>query len=77
VDTTTQRLVRFIQESSKSTDRALIDADTPIFGEGHLDSLGFMKLLLFVEELRGRPIPEEDLALCSFATVNTMVSAYL
>lgn len=72
-----KKLHEFVATHSKSKEPGTIDDDTQIFEDGHLDSLGFMSLILFIEELRGRPIPQEALDLENFATIGRIVAAYL
>jgi len=54
---------------------ALTDA-TPLIEEGILSSIQVPDLLLFIEQLRGRPVDVEELKPGSFRSVEAIVTAF-
>ena len=68
-----QQIWDYVIEVTKETDKTTIRVDTRLFEEGHLDSMGYVKLLAFIEDLRGQPIPDELLNMCNFASIETMM----
>lgn len=53
-----------------------IDASTPLFETGVIDSLGIIDLLAFVETATGRPIPMRKVDIRFFGTVDRMTRAF-
>jgi acyl carrier protein len=49
-----------------------IGVDANIIESRVIDSLQFVSFLLYVEELRGRPIPADDVQLENFATLSAI-----
>ncbi len=47
-----------------------IDAQDDLLGEGILDSLGMMKLILFIETEFKTKVPPQDMTIENFMTVN-------
>ena len=57
-------------------DGRAIACDADLLLSGLLDSLGVMSLVGHLEELRGAPIPHQDVVIENFETVNA-IAAYL
>jgi acyl carrier protein len=55
---------------------APIDADTPLFAAGAIDSLGIIDLIAFVESTTGRRIPLRKIDMRFFGTVNRIATAF-
>ena len=53
-----------------------IDASTPLFEAGVIDSLGIIDLLAFVETATGRPIPMRKVDMRFFGTVDRITRAF-
>jgi acyl carrier protein len=53
-----------------------IDASTPLFETGVIDSLGIIDLLAFVETATGRPIPMRKVDMRFFGTVDRITHAF-
>jgi acyl carrier protein len=49
-----------------------IDDDTPLWGQGIIDSIGLMELVAFLEERFGIQIDDEELTAENFRTVRTI-----
>jgi acyl carrier protein len=53
-----------------------IDADTPLFATGAIDSLGIIDLIAFVESTTGRRIPLRKIDMRFFGTVNRIATNF-
>lgn len=67
-------LLKYINEQFQIDEP--IDAHDDLLGEGILDSLGMMKLILFIETEFKLKVPPQDMTIENFMTVNDM-EAYL
>lgn len=54
-----------------------IQDDSLIFKEGYFDSMGFIKLITFIEEEFGIKISDEDLTEENFESINAITSYIL
>ena len=72
-----ETLLKYIQEQllNNELDEAL-DATDDLLGDGILDSLGMMKLILFIENEFDTKIPPQDMVIENFMTVSH-ISEYL
>lgn len=52
------------------------EPDTPLFEDGWIDSFKILKLIAYVELLTGREIPDEEIVMKNFRTVNTIVEYF-
>ena len=70
-------LIKYIQEEllNNELDEEL-DVTDDLLGDGILDSLGMMKLILFVETEFKTKIPPQDMVIENFMTVDH-ISSYL
>jgi acyl carrier protein len=69
-----ERIEAFIVEQVGSNEVSSIEGNAPI--NEYLNSLGFVALLNFIEELRGAPISDEELDLEKLTSVNTIVQSF-
>jgi acyl carrier protein len=67
------QLRNFISEST-FTDIEKIKEDTLIFEEGIFDSLGFLSLIIFVEEELGIEVADEELLEENFESINAIAA---
>lgn len=51
-----------------------LEYDEPLFDSGKIDSLGFMKLLAFIDKELNVRIDMSDVSMDKFATVNDIVN---
>jgi acyl carrier protein len=54
----------------------VIDAHTPLFESGLVDSLAILELIAFVERATGRPIPSRQVHMKHFGTVERICTAF-
>jgi acyl carrier protein len=54
----------------------VVDASTPLFETGIIDSLGIIDLLAFVETATGKTVPMRKLDMRFFGTVDRICSAF-
>lgn len=54
----------------------VIDAHTPLFESGLVDSLAILELIAFVERATGRPIPARQVHMKHFGTVDRICTAF-
>jgi acyl carrier protein len=74
LDTIQHQLIDWI---AKHKERAVsIALDTDLVESRLIDSLQFVSFLLFVEELRGREIPETEISLDKFRTIRSIKSNF-
>lgn len=53
-------------------DHKVLDVDTPLIEQGVIDSMGLVKLVLFIEDRFKILIPEEDIEIENFRTVKAL-----
>ena len=54
-----------------------IDADTPLFAEGRIDSIRVLELIAWTERALGRPIPDRWIRMDHFATVRCIAETFI
>ena len=74
-------LLHFINDELPKLDRRgrtwnPVDADTPLFEDGRLDSLSILHLIARIEELTGRTVPEQLVVMKHFRTVEAMAAVF-
>ena len=69
-------ITSFITREVLGQPDAAIDRDDNLFTSGHLDSVGIMRLIAYLETTLGRTIPPADLVAQNFRTIAVM-AAYL
>jgi acyl carrier protein len=72
-----ERLEQWLLALERNAALPRIDPDADLIDGGIIDSLEFVNLLLFVEELRGRPIASSEIRLEAFRTLRTIAGTYL
>lgn len=58
-------------------DGQTIDADTPLFESGRIDSIRILELIAWTERAIGRRIPDRAIRMDHFATVRTIADTFL
>jgi len=69
-----EQLLRFVGEELLNGDA--VEADENLLADGVVDSLGMMRLVVFVEETFGISIPPEHFTIENFRTIDS-ITAYL
>jgi hypothetical protein len=72
-----EKLRAWILEHGQRVDAATLADDTPLLEQRILTSLQLAELLLFLEELRERPVDLEGLTGSSFRDLRSMVATFL
>ena len=75
IDYMKSEILAYIQEEILDGELA-IDAGEDLLNSGFVDSMGFVRLVGFLEEQFGVEVPPEDMTIEHFQSVNVMV-AYL
>lgn len=76
-----ERLLHFINDELPRLDRAgrtwpPVTSGTPLFVTGLLDSLSILHLIAALEDLTGRPVPDQLVVMKHFQTVEAMTAAF-
>ncbi|MET1255500.1 acyl carrier protein [Aliikangiella maris] len=76
VDSPAAPIRKFLEENimNLDDDDIILEDDTDIFKKGLVNSLFAMRLLNFIEDKFGVMVPDEDIALKNFRTINAMES---
>jgi acyl carrier protein len=53
-----------------------VDAQTPLFESGLVDSLAILELIAFVEHATGRPIPARQVHMKHFGTIDRICTTF-
>jgi acyl carrier protein len=53
-----------------------VDADTPLFTSGRLDSLSILHLIAAIEELTGQTVPDALVSMKHFQTIETITGTF-
>lgn len=70
-------LIKYIQEQLLNNElEEELEAQDDLLGDGILDSLGMMKLILFIESEFDTKVPPQDMIIENFMTVNH-ISEYI
>ncbi|MGH9145148.1 MAG: acyl carrier protein [Vicinamibacterales bacterium] len=69
-------LVRSRAKSALRMPQIKVDASTPLFETGLIDSLGILELMAYVEEATGRPIPIQKVDMKYFGTVDRISRSF-
>jgi acyl carrier protein len=71
------RLLDFVRNRLVAEEPAArIDADTPLFEQRIVDSLRILELIAFIEAAIGRKIPDAQVVLANFRSIDTMASRF-
>jgi acyl carrier protein len=71
-----RRLLRFVNEHLLPEGIEPVDAATPLFAEGRINSLRLLNLLAFVERALRREIPEEEIVMDRFHSVRRIAESF-
>ncbi len=69
------KLTEFLIDDLSLSTAGSLAGDTDLIKAG-LTSLGFVRLVAYVESLREQRIPEEDLAYASFTNIDAILGKY-
>lgn len=69
-------LLAFVRDDLLKGRDVSIDAETYLFDEGLVDSLGILRLIAFLEGRIGRSIDDREVVMEHFRTVRAMVSRF-
>lgn len=65
-------LIAFVRDDLLKGRDIAFDADTSLFAEGLVDSLGILRLIAFLELRIGRPIADHEVVMEHFRTIRTI-----
>lgn len=68
----TESLLAFVRGDLLKGRAVELDADTYLFDEGMVDSLGILRLIAFIEVEIGRPIADSEVVMEHFRTIRTI-----
>ena len=68
----TESLLAFVHGDLLKGRHVELDADTYLFDEGMVDSLGILRLIAFLELEIGRPIADSEVVMEHFRTIRTI-----
>lgn len=68
----TSDLLAFVRTDLLREKQVEIDADTYLFDDGLVDSLGILTLIAFLELRIGRSIPDQEVVMENFRSVRAM-----
>jgi acyl carrier protein len=71
-----EKLLAYINTELRRDGALHAGLDTPLFEDGGIDSLQILKLIAFVEWISGRKIPDEEIVMKNFRTVNTIAAHF-
>lgn len=67
----TTKIIKYIEEQINNSElEEALDANDDLLGGGILDSLGMMKLVLFIETEFNIKVPPQDMIIENFMTVD-------
>jgi len=70
----TQDLIRFIEENLlEDSDGVSIDENELLIDRGIIDSIGLMKIMLFIEDKTNLRVPDDEVMPENFQTVSSIV----
>jgi acyl carrier protein len=77
MNSSSQALLRFVNEDLLAASAKKVELDTPLFEEGWLDSLKILELIAFLETESGRSIPDELIVMDRFRTLAVIIRNFL
>jgi len=63
------KIIEYIKEELSIEPLEDIYVDEDLLGNGIVDSMGMMRLIDFIEKESGTPIPQEDMTVDNFMTI--------
>jgi acyl carrier protein len=76
VNDTRDKLLVFINDELLADPARRATADTQLFEDGWIDSLKILKLIAYIEILIDRIIPDEEVVMKHFRTVNVIAEHF-
>lgn len=71
------QLLEFVRTRIVTDADVEIDASTPLFEEGLINSINILALIGYVEERLGRRLDDDEITMPHFRTVQTITDAFL
>ena len=69
-------LLNFVNQQLLRDSPGKVQPDTPLFEDGVVDSLKILQLIAFIEMNTGREIPDREVVMSNFRTVNTIAGQF-
>ena len=69
------RMVEWINRTLVPPD-VVVDAETPLFAHGVINSIGILKLIAWTEHATGQRIPDKSIRMDNFRTVRRIASVF-
>lgn len=63
-------LKEWVLKKGRGTEKQSIDFSTPLLEQGILSSLQLMDFILYIEKLKGAPLPTKNLLAATFSSIN-------
>ena len=73
----TRALLEFVNRDLLRDSPHQVDAQTALFDDGLIDSLKILQLIAFVEWKTGGTIPDEEIVMSNFHSVQTIAEHFL
>jgi len=71
-----ERLLSYVNDELLAERNLRAESDTPLFADGWIDSLSILKLIAYVELLIGCEIPDQQIVMENFRTIDTIASHF-
>lgn len=71
---TSEKITQFIREDLLSDDSATLEAETPLFSSGLIDSLGTLRLITFLEQEFGIEVGDGEVGDENFRSVERIAA---
>jgi acyl carrier protein len=68
-----EKILRWVVEKNEDEDTSLINEDTDLFTSGYIDSMGFVGLMMYIEELSGNSFDASDINPDDIKTIKHIV----
>jgi acyl carrier protein len=72
-----ESLLRFVNQDLLAASAEKVEADTPLFEDGRIDSLKILILIAFLEKKAGKKIPDELIVMDRFRTIAVIARSFL
>lgn len=69
-------LLNFVNQELLRESPHKVQADTPLFDDGLVDSLKILQLIAFIEMKTGRTIPDREVVMSNFRSVQTIAGHF-
>jgi acyl carrier protein len=70
------QLLSYVNDELLAERNLRAETDTPLFADGWIDSLSILKLIAYVELLIGREIPDQEIVMENFRTVDNIAEHF-